>query len=113
MTAAQHSQLIKTLAADVGFDRCGIARVDFATALPPELRAVTELSTRLDQLWASVGDHEVRLGAFTDMEAKGLALVALLLDGELLPNATIDLIAPSRPAVGQPTTGREAGPDSD
>lgn len=93
--------------------RALVAAIEFATALPPEVRAITELSTRLDQLWASIGEHEVRLGAFTDMEAKGLALAALLLDGELLPNATIDLIAPSRPAVGQPTTGREAGPDSD
>ena len=89
------------------------AAIEFAAALPPELRATTRLSTRSDQLWARVEDHEVRLGTFTDMEAKGVALVGLLLQGDVAPDATIDLIAPSRPAVGQPSAETKAGADSE
>ena len=76
------------------------AAVEFSAALPPTLRSTAGVYARAGQLWATVADHQVRLGGFADMAAKGVALTALLADGELAPNATIDLIAPFRPAVG-------------
>ncbi len=78
------------------------AAVEFTAALPPDLWTVTEISVDGDQLRASVGDHQVRLGGFSDMEAKGIALTALLADGDLVPGHDIDLIAPTRPAVRAP-----------
>ena len=78
------------------------AAVEFSAALPPSLRATAEVLTRRNQLWASVEGHEVRLGGFADMAAKGIALTVLLAEDEVAPGATIDLIAPLRPAVGDP-----------
>ena len=54
------------------------------------------------ELVALIGAHRIRLGAPTQMEAKAVALVAVLADERLALDATIDLVAPSRPAVSAP-----------
>ncbi len=86
------------------------AAVEFTAALKPELRAITEISVDRNHLRAAVGDHQVRLGGLSDMEAKGVALTALLDDGMLAPGDRIDLIAPSRPAVSAPASRIESPP---
>jgi hypothetical protein len=53
------------------------------------------------ELWADVAGMVVRLGRPIDMEPKARALVALLAEG-LPPGATVNLVAPTRPAVIAP-----------
>ena len=76
--------------------------VEFVATLPDELIGATTITGAGPEVVALVGAHRIRLGAPTQMEAKAIALVALLADEPLAPDATIDLIAPSRPAVSSP-----------
>lgn len=79
-----------------------MAVVDFLSALPVELMARTTISASGPELLATIDAHQIRLGDPSNMAAKATALVAVLRDSKLAPNALIDLIAPSRPAVSLP-----------
>jgi cell division protein FtsQ len=76
--------------------------VEFVAALPDDLIGRTIITAAGPELVADVDAHRVRLGTATHMAAKAVALVAVLADDRLAPDATIDLIAPSRPAVSAP-----------
>ena len=88
-----------------------MAVVEFLSALPAELMARTTISASGDELTAAVDTHQIRLGDPRNMAAKAAALVAVLADGRLAPDALIDLIAPSRPAVSRPAPAPAAPPD--
>ena len=76
--------------------------VEFVAALPEGLAATLTIEAADNELIAGVGAHRVRLGDPSNMAAKAAALGALLADGRLAPDAVIDLIAPTRPAVSTP-----------
>jgi cell division protein FtsQ len=76
--------------------------VEFVAALPDDVIGRTSVTADGNQLVAQVDAHRIRLGAPTHMAAKAVALAAVLADDRLAPGATIDLIAPSRPAVSVP-----------
>lgn len=76
--------------------------VEFLAALPGAVRAMTEVTAEGEELVALVDRHRVRLGSATNMEAKAIALTAVLADPRVAPDATVDLIAPLRPAVSAP-----------
>lgn len=73
--------------------------VEFLAALPEEMVGRTVISITGLELVADIDAHRVRLGTPTLMDAKAAALVAVLADQRLTPDAVIDLIAPARPAV--------------
>lgn len=76
-----------------------MAMIEFVQALPGPVIAGSVLEAVGDEVLATVAGHRVRLGAPSNMQAKAVALVALLGDDRLRPGDAIDLIAPSRPAV--------------
>jgi cell division protein FtsQ len=76
--------------------------VEFVAALPRDIAAITTIRAAGDELMAEIGAHQIRLGDPTNMAAKAAALGALLDDPRLAPDAVIDLIAPTRPAVSSP-----------
>jgi cell division protein FtsQ len=76
--------------------------VEFVAALPDDLMGRTTITAAGPELVADVDAHRVRLGTASHMAAKAVALVAVLADDRLAPDAIIDLIAPSRPAVSAP-----------
>ena len=82
--------------------------VAFVAALPDGIAATTTIKTADGELMAEVGAHLVRLGDPSNMAAKAAALGALLADGRLAPDAVIDLIAPTRPAVSSPVAAESA-----
>lgn len=88
-----------------------MAVVEFLSTLPAELMARTTISASGDELTAAVDAHQIRLGDPRNMAAKAAALVAVLADGRLAPDALIDLIAPSRPAVSRPAPAPAAPRD--
>lgn len=91
------------IAADVGVgasvaDARTVGALEFLGALPPQLASSTRVTAEGGSLWAEVGGHHVRLGRPREMSAKALTLQALLAT-DLPPGASLDLIAPRRPAV--------------
>jgi hypothetical protein len=99
-----------TIPADAGPVRAGVTiggpalpgALEFASALPPELAAVTIVAVDgSNQLSAVVGDYEVRLGRAIDMRSKAAALLALIAYG-VEPGSSIDVTAARRPAVSNP-----------
>lgn len=84
-------------------DEALVAAAEFLAALPERLLATSEVVVEGEQLWAGVDGHPVRLGAAVDAAAKGLALTAVLEDGQVAAGEIVDLIAPTRPAVRAPT----------
>jgi len=72
--------------------------VAFVAGLPAETRRQVVLSEREGELWADLADLHVRLGLPTEMTEKASALLAIL-EEELPPGSTINLVAPARPAV--------------
>ena len=78
-----------------------LGALTFLQALPAEDRVSYVLSVREDSLFAVVNGHDVRLGRPTQVAAKAVVLVELL-DTGLAEGASIDLIAPMRPAVRNP-----------
>jgi cell division protein FtsQ len=72
----------------------------FVTSLPLEIRPAVALSEREGEVWAEVGEYVVRLGLPVRMAEKGAALLAIL-EEELPPGSMINLVAPTRPAVGE------------
>lgn len=71
----------------------------FVAHLPEEIRNSVTITGLDGGLWAQVRGHPVRLGRPVDMAEKGAALGAILED-PIPPGASIDLIAPSWPAIG-------------
>lgn len=99
-----------TIPRDVGPVRAGVTiggpalpgALEFVSALPPELDAVTTVAVDgNNQLSATVGDYEVRLGRAIDMRSKAAALIALIEYG-VEPGSSIDVTAARRPAVTNP-----------
>lgn len=75
----------------------------FLSELDPVVGARTTLIAAGGELWALIDGVNVRLGRPVDMESKARALEAVLVEG-VPPNATINLIAPARPAVSVTTS---------
>ena len=73
-----------------------LGAVVFLTALPDHIARRTTIRLNDGELWAWVGQRNVRLGRPIDMDAKAAALEAIV---DSAPPGVIDLIAPSRPAV--------------
>ncbi len=84
--------------------------VEFLAALPAELIKRTTISASAAELAAEIDGHRIRLGPPTNMAAKAAALVAILADDRLAPDAVVDLIAPERPAVHPPPPDPSASP---
>jgi hypothetical protein len=57
-----------------------------------------ELREEAGEVWGIVDGHEIRLGRPVDMPAKAAALIAVLAD-DIPAGSSINLIAPTRPAV--------------
>lgn len=82
----------------------------FVGALSPELAAGLVVVPGVGgELEATVGDYRVRLGRPLDMEAKALALAAVI-DEAPDAGSTITLVAPTRPAVLPPAETETGGP---
>lgn len=75
----------------------------FLSELDPLIGARTTLIAAAGELWALIDTVNVRLGRPVEMESKARALEAVLAEG-VPANATINLIAPARPAVSVATT---------
>lgn len=73
-----------------------LGAVTFLQALPSELAAITVVRLTDQEMWAWVGDRNVRLGRPIDMAAKASALTAII---DSAPPGVIDVIAPTRPAI--------------
>ncbi|MFQ5522507.1 MAG: cell division protein FtsQ/DivIB [Acidimicrobiia bacterium] len=79
-----------------------LGAIEFAQTLHEAGGVNSELWVDGGELWADVEGFSVRLGRPGEMEAKALALLALL--SEPLPEgATLVLIAPDHPAVSPPS----------
>jgi cell division protein FtsQ len=75
-----------------------IGGLEFLAELAPQPGIVVDVRLEGQELWAEVAGTPVRLGRPIDMEAKARALLALLAEG-IAPGSTINLVAPTRPAV--------------
>ncbi len=78
-----------------------IGGLTFLAELAPQPGIAVVVTESDGELWADVAGMVVRLGRPIDMEPKARALVALLAEG-LPPGATVNLVAPTRPAVIPP-----------
>lgn len=87
-------------------DQNVLAALTFLQHLREESRAGARVFVEGDGLAAVVAGHDVRLGRPVDMAEKAVVLDALLKAG-LEEGASIDLIAPSRPAVTNPQPEQE------
>lgn len=85
--------------------------VEFVAALDDETAAATVVTIEAGTVSAVVLGHPVRLGRAVDMDAKARALQAVLATN-LVPDASIDLIAPSFPAVANPQSQVEGEDES-
>ena len=77
--------------------------LDFLIGLSDEIRPRASLREHNGELWAQVADLSVRLGQPTEMSQKAAALAAILEEG-LPPGSTVNLVAPTRPAVIEPSS---------
>jgi hypothetical protein len=75
--------------------------LDFIRSLDPDLAAGVVVTSDGEGLSAIVAGHAVRLGRPAEMYSKARVLSSLIASG-LEPGASIDLIAPLRPAVTNP-----------
>lgn len=80
--------------------------LEFAEALSPELAAVTIVQAEGEGLVATIEDHRIILGRPVDMADKARVVETLLATG-LEPDASINVIAPLRPAVTNPQPEQE------
>ncbi len=71
--------------------------IEFVAAINGALSGL-ELREAGGELWGFFDGHEIRMGRPVEMAAKAAALLAVLADG-LPAGASINLIAPARPAV--------------
>ena len=81
----------------------------FVAALGPLQFPGAVLTQEGEELWANVSGYTVRLGRPIDMEQKAAALLALLGKG-IDPGSTINLLAPTRPAVISANTQPQVEP---
>ncbi|NHZ70247.1 MAG: FtsQ-type POTRA domain-containing protein [Proteobacteria bacterium] len=88
-------------------DALTVGAVAFARALREDLAVGASIYVEGDGLFATVAGHTVRLGRPVDLSEKAMVLAALI-DQGLDPEATIDVIAPTRPAVLNPQPEVEA-----
>jgi len=72
--------------------------LQFLGALDVLVAQQTVVITRGNELWAMLPNLSVRLGRPVDMSAKAVALEAVLAQG-VESNSTVNLLAPTRPAV--------------
>jgi cell division protein FtsQ len=84
-----------------------LGAVAFVAELAPELASDAVVSVRDEDLHVTIGGHDVRLGRPDDLALKAIVLAELLESG-LIEGASIDLIAPTRPAVRNPQPEVEA-----
>ncbi len=93
-------------ARDVGVGRSSDERVwrevlELAAVLPQDTAAVGEIVFRAAEMWLVLPAAEVRFGTPTDLADKG-RVAAEILAGGLPDGATVDVVAPRRPAVVLP-----------
>jgi hypothetical protein len=88
---------------DMITDPAVLGSLRFIEGLPVARRTGLTLHMEGVGLVANLGTYRIRLGRPVDMALKASVLEGLL-DTGLPPGATISLIAPMRPAVGQPST---------
>lgn len=86
---------------DVIDDPLVVGALAFVDASEPEKRSGLRVRVADGSLVAEVGGHLVILGRPNDMAAKATVVAGLLADG-IAPGATINVVAPSRPAVENP-----------
>jgi hypothetical protein len=83
-----------------------LGALEFAESLPGDLQEGTVVTSFEGELWATVGEYQIRLGRATEMTEKAMSLDALL--GEEIPEgSTLVLIAPTNPAVMTPDRATE------
>ncbi len=82
-------------------DPATLGALMFLDALAVEHQPGARVTVSEEGLHAVVGGHLIRLGRPVDMAQKALVLAALLEAG-IEPGATVNLIAPTRPAVAHP-----------
>ncbi|HSL25555.1 MAG TPA: FtsQ-type POTRA domain-containing protein [Acidimicrobiia bacterium] len=75
-----------------------LAGLAFLAELHPSVAHLATVWLQGDELWATLPELTVRLGRPADMEAKARALEAILVAG-VANGSTINLLAPTRPAV--------------
>jgi cell division protein FtsQ len=78
-----------------------VGALEFTGNLPAALAAGAVMTKGEDGIEAYVAAHRVVLGRPDDMAAKAKALVALI-DAGLAPDAVVNLVSPTRPAVTNP-----------
>lgn len=81
-----------------------IGGLAFLAELAPQPGIAVVVRQEGQELWADVAGTLVRLGRPVEMEAKARALVALLAEG-IPSGSTVNLVAPTRPAVVPPLGG--------
>ena len=98
-------------ASEAGGSRDVLGALEFADALPSELRSGTRVRVEANtELWAEVLGFQVRLGRPIEMRAKALSLHALLRE-QPPTGSTLTLIAPTHPAISPPGTEVEGQDD--
>jgi cell division protein FtsQ len=80
-----------------------LAGLAFLAELDPSVAHLATVFLQGDELWATLPELTVRLGRPADMEAKARALEAILING-VENGSVINLLAPTRPAVLDPST---------
>ena len=78
-----------------------IGALEFIWSLDPDIASGVLVASDGEGLSAMVADHAVRLGRPAEMRSKARVLSSLIASG-LEPGASIDVIAPLRPAVTNP-----------
>jgi len=73
--------------------------VRLLASLTPQLASQLDLAFESEELIGGLGGARIRFGGSQQIEAKAKSLAALASAGVLVPGATVDLLAPERPAV--------------
>lgn len=81
---------------------------DLGLVLGPELAARSTVTREGGELWLEADGCRARLGAPILLAEKGRVFASLLEEG-LAPGSSVDLVAPTRPAVTPPEVGEPAG----
>jgi cell division protein FtsQ len=100
---APDSDLPRLEIAEVGASpsAAALGALAFLQELAPQPGLEVVVTSEGNDLWALVNNVMVRLGRPVDMEIKARVLRELLA-GELVPGSTVNLVAPTRPAVLPP-----------
>lgn len=73
--------------------------VELLATLPPQQAEQLELAFEGEELVGGWGGARIRFGSSQEIQAKASSLGALAAAGVLVPGASVDLLAPQRPAV--------------